>query len=372
MRTLFDGEAPVHYGQIYVESRRSGSGGFDLSKAFAGQRNGLCGAASPGFLFLITGLHTGHVGFTVEVHDDKPPMDKSWEEIVEASFRPAGERVLLLPWGDSPLCQLDLSSTDYRVRYCASGMDAAHAADTLLADEACVDRYLLQLWPAPARPDRIIRQTSSAAVSWHGSLRELPPSPTPEEQQAMARRAMVEARRVAEDLRLRAEARAWGGRLPTPRLRNVGGNVFGLVSLDRDLVDVIAEASPECQRDLARWAARRALTAAALDRVDWIEPALEALEQGGELPPPFTDPREVWELLLNDPCVPRTTVTSLHNATARVLQQAMAVPALFGATEEDPLRAALDAVYAAAVTFGADHGVVLDEVRRRIAESVSA
>ena len=46
-------------------------------------------------------------------------------------------------------------------------------------------------------------------------------------------------------------------------------------------------------------------------------------------------------------------------------QPHMAVPALFDATEPDPLDAALQALYAAAVTFGRDnYPALLEEVRR--------
>jgi hypothetical protein len=82
------GEVHVDYGQIYVLSDPD-SFGPDLAEAFAGQRAGLCGAAVPGALWLSTGLHTGHVGFTVEVHDQAPPLDPVWEDAVEVSFRPA-------------------------------------------------------------------------------------------------------------------------------------------------------------------------------------------------------------------------------------------------------------------------------------------
>ncbi|MEK8107192.1 hypothetical protein NKG94_22280 [Micromonospora sp. M12] len=42
MRVLFDGKVPVAYGQMYVTSRELP----DMSGAFAGQANGLCGAVS--------------------------------------------------------------------------------------------------------------------------------------------------------------------------------------------------------------------------------------------------------------------------------------------------------------------------------------
>ncbi|KAA5829206.1 hypothetical protein F1721_26435 [Saccharopolyspora hirsuta] len=163
-RTLFDGEVPVHYGQVYVES---GGEYLDLQKSLAGQRNGLLGAAEPGGLFLITGLHTGDVGFTVELHEQAPPLDDTWEEIVEASYQPAGD-ASLVSWGGEASWPLDLTETDYRARYSALRMDEANELDTRLNDEPLVDRYLLQLWPAPPAPDRILKQTSDIAAYWHG------------------------------------------------------------------------------------------------------------------------------------------------------------------------------------------------------------
>jgi hypothetical protein len=50
MQVLFAGGVHVHYGQVYVQS------GLEipsdpLPAAFAGKQNGLCGAATRGFLF---------------------------------------------------------------------------------------------------------------------------------------------------------------------------------------------------------------------------------------------------------------------------------------------------------------------------------
>ena len=87
MQTLLDGEVHTDYSQIHVMSGSETEG--DLATAFAAQVNGLCGGASPGFLYLITGLNYGRVGFTVELHDAAPPVGDSWEEIVEVSFNPA-------------------------------------------------------------------------------------------------------------------------------------------------------------------------------------------------------------------------------------------------------------------------------------------
>ncbi|MBO0860972.1 MAG: hypothetical protein J2P21_21310 [Chloracidobacterium sp.] len=149
--------------------------------AFSGQTNGLCGAAVKGALFLVTGLHTGQVGFTVDVLDAAPQIDKDWEEVVEASFTVPSEDeeleqddieiiyrdVSLVEWSGNRRYPLPISPGNYRVRYCALGMDPGRRRDTLLSGEDLIDFYSLAFWPAEPEPDRIIRQTSEIAASWH-------------------------------------------------------------------------------------------------------------------------------------------------------------------------------------------------------------
>jgi hypothetical protein len=95
MRTLFDDEVRVSYSQIYVVSDALP----DMTEAFAGQSNGLCGAGVPGGLFLITGTHTGKVRFTVELHDDEPAAATTdWEEVVEVPYAPTGPDTHLVQW----------------------------------------------------------------------------------------------------------------------------------------------------------------------------------------------------------------------------------------------------------------------------------
>ncbi|ONI84806.1 hypothetical protein ALI22I_30430 [Saccharothrix sp. ALI-22-I] len=93
---------------------------------------------------------------------------------------------------------------------------------------------------------------------------------------------------------------------------------------------------------------------ARLTDVEWIAPALAAMDRGEALPPPFDDDRQAWDLLRTDDRVPQTSVTSPDGTLDNCLQQAMALPAIFSEHEEDPLRAALDAVWSAAFAFG--HG----------------
>jgi hypothetical protein len=168
MVTAFDGVVFVHYGQIYVVTDPAAFiDGFE--RALEGQVNGLLQAGNPGMLFLVTGLHTGDLRFTVEVHEaEPPPPGDTWEEVVEASLRPLTSDVTLSQWAGEESWPLPLETIDYRVRYCARGMDEGHDLDTPDEDEEVgPDSYLLQFWPAPPAPDRILRQTSQSAAYWH-------------------------------------------------------------------------------------------------------------------------------------------------------------------------------------------------------------
>ncbi|WP_202513160.1 hypothetical protein [Streptomyces sp. SID3343] len=362
-QSVYEGPVHVAYMQTYVESREDPRSHADDSHT-AGQVNGLCGAAIPGHLFLTTGMHTGHVHFTIEIHDKEPAIDDTWEEIVEASFRPAGETVRLSQWGDADRCSFTLPTVDHRVRYSVVAMDAGSEANVIFAEEPAVDHYLLQFWPAPWAPDVVVKQTGLQAAYWHDCARKTRPNRTPEQKAAIALAERLERERRNEERRRADEVRAWGGRAPTERLRKVGGNVFGMTSLDVGLVHAIGDTDDATMRAIARWAVHRAYTRAGLTDIPWIVPALEALDRGEPLPPPFGDHAATFERLWADPDVPRTVVDSTDGGSHNVSRQAMALPALDQATHPDPLQAALDALYAAAVTHGSDHQALFDDLRR--------
>ncbi|MFC9285842.1 hypothetical protein [Streptomyces sp. NPDC057052] len=308
MRRPVTGEVHVHYGQIYVESDPAATIP-GLSEAFAGQSGGLCGAAVPGALWLNTGLHTGDVGFAVEVHDVPPALDPAWEDVVEVSFRPVSEHTRLVQWAGEAVWDLDLPRTDHRVRYCARGMDEGRERDTRVTGEPQADSYLLQFWPAPPRPARVIRQTSQIAAYWHRYARQLPPPPTPQqraETERLARRAREQA---AEERRVHYERWQWGGRLPSRALRGVReSNVLGLLRFDSDLVHALDAAGPGVQRAVALLAARRACEAAGLTDVPWVAEALTEVTRGRPLPPPFDDRALLSQTLRSDPRVPERSV----------------------------------------------------------------
>ncbi|MEV6640862.1 hypothetical protein [Amycolatopsis sp. NPDC051371] len=365
MRTVVHGDVHVHYGQLYVHSEGGEPFEGDLSACFAGQRNGLCGAAVAGTLFLLTGLHTGEVGFTAEVHETEPP-DAGGEDVVEASFRAEG-RAMLVTWGGEDWWDLELTPGDYRVRYSGTAMDAGREQDTRVDGEPERDRYLLQFWPAPPAPDAVVRQHSAAAAYWHDFARKLPPPPTPSELAAAEearQRAEAEARAKAQHERM---LREWGGTLPDERILALRpGFLREFAKQERGLTGDLVAAPVEAQRALARWVARRTFERAGLDGVGWIAEGLRALEDGRALPPPFDDGNAAWERLLSDPDVPHTLVRTPDGRHDNALQQAMAFPAIFGAAEEDPLEALGRTLSAAAVTFGDDRAAFFAAARAEL------
>ncbi|MDK1475910.1 hypothetical protein QNO07_21250 [Streptomyces sp. 549] len=144
---------------------------------------------------------------------------------------------------------------------------------------------------------------------------------------------------IVHEAERRAEAGDWGGRAPSPKLREVGGNKWGLSSLDRDLVDAVNSADAATQRVIARWAVSYAVARAELHTFYTFARAIRALRVGEEIPVPLGDRAEVWEWFFAQRNLPHTFVRPLHGSGGEVLQQAMAVIALFAAVQKDPLRA---------------------------------
>ena len=308
------------------------------------------------------------MGLTVELHDEEPSLDEVWEDAVEVSFRPESDTVAVVEWGGGAVVPLPLDERDYRVRYSAQGMDLAREKPSRFRGEPVLDRYLLQFWPAPPSADRVVRQGSAAAAHWHSWAAGLPlppPPPTAEEIAEAERLAELEGR---ERMRRLEDNMFWGGVRPSERLRTSGANSYTLVRVDRPLLDAIAEAAPESQRSIARLTARRASDAAGLSSLEWVAPALAALERGEALPPPFDDWAQVWERLLGKDLAVQNVHRRVENAEdlefpAHMDPQAAALPAIFAAADPDPLRAAVDAVTAGIMTFGPDYPRLLQDLR---------
>ena len=343
-KVLFDGGIDVSYRFVHLDS---GVGGWDQEiDTRAGQRNGLAGAAQPGFVDLVVGTHSGTVSLRIELHRKEPRLDERWDEVVEVSCDLRGPRLEVSAFQDA-LDELRVRQNGpHRVRYSALRFDDE---DTRHDHEVALDRYLVQLWPAPMGPDAVLKQTSDAAAYWHdearGSRKE---NPTPRDQ-AEAELAELDAREAAErEDEHQQSLWRWGGREPSVRLHRLDPGASRLAIQHRDLVDAIESLAPARQRRLALEVARRACAGDRDSPVDW-SPALDALARGRALPAPFDDeealdaamfgPRQQVssEVTIGRGQVPRQTIHTGVSAAAAVR----------GAADPDPFAAALRVVEAA-------------------------
>lgn len=366
MKVLFDGSASVHYGFIYLKPA-SFDVEIDLIQARGGQRNGLCGAAYPGVLAMLTGLHTGDVPLRVESHLAEPVPEPRWEDVVETPLAIGAEQYHLdtFDWGvelESP------PAGTYRARWSASGMDEAHAGGTRRQDEPEIDRYLLQLWPAPLAPDVVVRQGSDQAAYWHGVAATAVPPPAPptteqvadhEAEEALRQRAARAEWEAAQQLMM------WGVRAPSDELRAVGGRTAQLAALDREIADVLVALPPARQRTLAVWAARRACEVAGIADLDWVQSALGAASRSEPLPDLWADWGSVWERLFPSEELEWQTSIVVDEPTGHrpIAPEATAIDAVREAGGGSPAQAVMGAVDAL-VRGHADPSVVIDELKR--------
>lgn len=165
--TAFDGQVWVHYGQVYLQD--DGPTTPDWDRSFTANPVGIIGVYG-GDAIMITGLHTGHVGFRVVIGASDPGAELAgYEDVVEIDFNPVTAAVSLVEWAGEdahPLGDLPAGPGNYRLRYHARGMDAGHELDTSEEhDDDPVDSYLLQIWPARPAAPRVIKLTSRLATS---------------------------------------------------------------------------------------------------------------------------------------------------------------------------------------------------------------
>jgi hypothetical protein len=121
---------------------------------------------------------------------------------------------------------------------------------------------------------------------------------------------------------------------------------------------------------VAIWAAHEACTIAGIAGLSWVAPALAALERGEPLPAPFDAPTSAFEQLeremfggkgrnvLSLGTIQRMGEPELPPPPSNVSKPHVAVAAVIAAAAADTLRAACDALWAAAYTAG-PHGTAL-------------
>jgi hypothetical protein len=153
----------VDYGRMMILSGgTSPSGG---ENHFVTHRNGLLGGAVYSRLAVHLGVHTGDVHVEVELHQQCPEIDESWEEIVEASCYIDAPPVVLVGASPKYSLRLPLEKGWYRVRLCVVGFGESEKAQ--IFDDPKLERYKLIFWAADPRADAILKQTSEEVIHRH-------------------------------------------------------------------------------------------------------------------------------------------------------------------------------------------------------------
>lgn len=166
---LLDDVIRTDYGQfdlLWTDDATGFEGDWDA--VFAGQANGLVGAADASGVYLNLARRSGGSRVRIVLSSGEPEQpEERYEDVVEVSTAvPPEGRPRWMSWG----CEMQgdirgLSPGSYRLRVSAHGRDAGRAGE--LAD-GVVDEYLIELWPAPAAPDAVVVRTGSADASyWH-------------------------------------------------------------------------------------------------------------------------------------------------------------------------------------------------------------
>lgn len=169
-RVLLDRTIHTDYGQFDLVWNEAGGFDGDFERFFAGQVNGLVGAADPDGVFINLARRSGGSSVRIILLDEPPTDDDaSWEDVVDVSLLlPAGHELGWVTWaGESRGVLTGVPSGGYRMRVSARGRDQGHAGEF---SEDLVDFYLLELWPAPPQPDAVLRIGSEDGRYWHDQV----------------------------------------------------------------------------------------------------------------------------------------------------------------------------------------------------------
>jgi len=124
-------------------------------------------ASGSGVVQVTCGVNTGDVHITVEAWPDAPPAGlDSWDDAAETSVAWSSGKVDVIgaSTDDVPGFPVGLPSGagSYRVRVHVRGRDAGE--DRGPDDPA--EEHLVQIWPAPAAPEALLKATDQVGSMW--------------------------------------------------------------------------------------------------------------------------------------------------------------------------------------------------------------
>jgi hypothetical protein len=192
------GELPADYSQVELHP---GDGGHVFGMGDIGLASGEFGDHA----ILTAARQYGSIRLTVQVLDEEPALDPSWDAAVEFSLH-TGESVSVTGWAGAGIIAVPLpSAVDVRVRYVV--LDGQVAQDQAAGDGAGPERYLVQMWPGTQVPPRVVVSSSPWSQYWTfggtaaGLLAELADVPDPDRLVVVIDRALAAHPDVAGRLR---------------------------------------------------------------------------------------------------------------------------------------------------------------------------
>ncbi len=164
---LLDAVIDTDYGQFDLVWTDDGGFDGDADRFFAGQENGLVGAADPSGVYINLARRSGGSAMRIILLDSAPALHSAeYEDVVEVStLIPADPTCRWQTWaGETSGPLLGLTSGSYRLRVSSHGRDAGAEGEFA---EGLVDSYLIEIWPAEPEPEQIIRSGTEIARYWH-------------------------------------------------------------------------------------------------------------------------------------------------------------------------------------------------------------
>jgi hypothetical protein len=152
------------YGQLTLEWGEDIWDG-DVGRFFNDQQNGFVGASDPDNVVIVLARRSGGSAVRIVLYTSEPPSHEEWEDVVEVSVQlPPGRVMRWCSWASESWGPLLVPPGQYRLRVSAAGRDAG-ARDEFA--DGVVDKYLIELWPAPDALDAVVRTGSDDARYWH-------------------------------------------------------------------------------------------------------------------------------------------------------------------------------------------------------------
>lgn len=176
LKKIFCGNIFTNYSEFTIECDDPDDSLLEKG-GYANQENGLCGCSATGRLFFTAEPKDSLIKLEIELNNEEPSIDNSFDEIVEVSFVKGEQDIFLCEWAHEEMHQLEIPVGQYRVRYNIKGFDLDYDYENMKEPENDEplpplpgQTYLIQFWPSAKHDaDKIIKQTSKSADYWHNA-----------------------------------------------------------------------------------------------------------------------------------------------------------------------------------------------------------